>query len=275
MSDRRLTPANGRVAAAHLEGIVQADSYVTGSPRSVARPVVDLLAAPDGARDRQLLQGASVTVFEDREGWAFVQADVDGYVGYVDNSHLGDPVQTTHRIATAATHSYATESFKSREQLYLPFGAQVTVTDERHKVFETPLGYIPKKHLRPLDRPFADPVTVAQLFFGAPYLWGGNSTLGIDCSGLVQASLLACQIACPGDSDMQMKALGVDISPDGTLARGDLIFWKGHVAIMVDAEVLLHANAHHMACVYEPFAAARTRVKAQGDGDILACKRIS
>jgi cell wall-associated NlpC family hydrolase len=274
MTDRRIRPANGRVAARHLQGIVVADAYVDGTSMQIVEPIVDLCAKPGGKRDRQLLLGAGVTVLENRDGWSFVQSDGDGYVGYVLNGALGAPQTPTFRIATAATHAYETESFKSADLMRLTFGAQVTVTDERHKMYETPQGFIPKKHLRPLDRPFADPVTVAQLHFGTPYLWGGNSTAGVDCSGLVQAGLQACGHFCPGDSDMQQAELGQDIAPDAPLKRGDLLFWKGHVGIMVDAEVLLHANAHHMATAYEPIAAATIRIKAQGDGDITARKRL-
>lgn len=274
MSDRRLTPTNGRVAARHLQGIVTAEAYVDGASRHVSEPIVDLCPKPGGRRDRQLLLGASVMVFEDIEGWAFVQSDADGYVGYVQSGSLTADANPTFRVVTAATHAYETESFKSYDRMRLPFGCKVQVIDERPKMFETPHGFIPKKHLRPLDRPFADPVTVAQLYFGTPYLWGGNSTVGVDCSGLVQAGLQACDIFCPGDSDMQQADLGQDLGPDGPLQRGDLIFWKGHVGIMVDKDVMLHANAHHMAVAYEPIEAATIRIKAQGDGDITARKRL-
>lgn len=274
MSDRRLTPANGRVAARHLQGIVAAETYVDGQAKRVTRPIVDLCPHPGARRDRQLLLGAGVTVFEDRDGWSFVQADADGYLGYVPSTAICDAPSPTFRIATAATYVYETESFKSTDLMQLTFGAQVTVIDERPKMYETPQGFIPKKHMRPLDRPFADPVTVAQLYFNTPYLWGGNSTAGVDCSGLVQAGLQACGHFCPGDSDMQQADLGYDIAPDAPLQRGDLMFWKGHVGIMVDADVMLHANAHHMATVYEPMETATLRIKAQGDGDITARKRL-
>ena len=273
MSDRRLTPANGRVAASHLHGHVDAAAFVDGDRMQVVWPLVDLRAAPDGPRDRQLLRGAGVTLYERRDGWAFVQAQADGYVGYVPEEALGTAEVPTHRVATAGTHAYAAESFKSADLMHLSFGAQVRVMDERHKMFETDAGFIPKKHLRPLDRPFADPVTVAQLFFGTPYLWGGNSRLGVDCSGLVQAALLACDRTCPGDSDLQMVEVGETLAPDAPLRRGDLVFWKGHVGMMVDSDVMIHANAHHMAVAYEPLEAAITRIAAQGDGEVLVRKR--
>ncbi|MFU8822616.1 C40 family peptidase [Yoonia sp.] len=271
MTDRRLTPANGRVAALHLAGQVAADKYLAGVPMMLTCPVSDLCAAPAGARDRQVLLGAVVTVFEDRAGWSFVQM-ADGYVGYVASDRLGQVRDTTHMVGTAATHAYLAEDFKSPDVMSLPFGARVTVLDERAKFFETSLGFIPKKHLRPLDRPFTDPATVAQLHFGVPYLWGGNSTRGIDCSGLVAAALNACSIASPADSDLQCAGLGADFT--GTARRGDLIFWRGHVAMMVDEATLIHANAHHMATAYEPLEAATLRITAQQGGPVTARRRI-
>ncbi len=271
MTDRRLTPANGRVAAMHLAGSVEAERYVEAWPATVAVPILDLRAIPDGPRDRQLLLGAHASVFEDRDGWSFVQA-TDGYVGYVRSDELGAASAPSHFVSTTATHAYAEEDFKSLDRYHLPFGARVTVLDERRKFFETNVGFIPKKHLRELDRPFADPASVAQLFFGVPYLWGGNSTRGIDCSGLVTAALTACNIACPGDSDMQMTQVGADATGDDQ--RGDLLFWEGHVGMMVDAETMIHANAHHMATVYEPIDRAILRIEAQGDGPVIARKRL-
>jgi hypothetical protein len=262
------------VAASHLKGQVEAGIFSDGVPASVGQTVVDLCASPDGARDRQLLLGAAVTVYDRRDGWAFIQSKRDGYVGYVRNGALVADVTTTHRVSTPATHAYEGENFKTQDLLYLSFGSEVTVVDERQKFFETPHGFVPKKHLRPLGQVFSDPVTVAQLFFGVPYLWGGNSVGGIDCSGLVQAGFHACGHMCPGDSDMQCDGLGQLLADDATLQRGDLIFWKGHVAMMVDADTMIHANAHHMAVVYEGFAQATLRIKAQGDGDILARRRV-
>lgn len=271
MTDRRLTPANGRVAAMHLAGQVEAERYVAGWSAMVGAPVVDLCAGPVGARDRQLLHGAEVAVFEDQEGWSFVQA-VDGYVGYVQSGHLTDFTAPSHFVATVGTHAYTAEDFKSPDLHGLPFGARVTVLDERRKFFETNVGFIPKSHLRQLDRPFSDPATVAQLHFGVPYLWGGNSTRGIDCSGLIAAALSACGVDCPADSDLQCAGLGRSF--EGAYQRGDLVFWDGHVGMMVDAETMVHANAHHMATVYEPIERAILRIKAQGDGPVIARKRL-
>ncbi len=274
MTDQRLTPANVRVAASALKGFVDAPAYVEGLLKSVVQPLVNLCAAPNGPRNRQLLLGAQVTVFEEYEGWAFIQS-VDGYVGYVTATSLGPHVAVTHFVATPATHAYLSEDFKSPDLMRLSFGARVAVLDERKKYFETPQGFIPKKHLRPMSQPFSDPVTVAQLHFGVPYLWGGNAIDGIDCSGLVAAALLACGIACPADSDLQRAQLGTPLDKDAPLQRGDLVFWKGHVGLMVDEHILIHANAHHMSTVYEPIDRAILRIATQGDGDVLIRKRLT
>jgi cell wall-associated NlpC family hydrolase len=269
--DYRLTPFNGTVAALSLAGQVAAQRFTAGEPRSVTAPLTDLLVAPDGPRDRQLLKGTPVTAFEDRDGLTYLQSARDGYCGWAATAALGPPCTPTHLVATRATHLYRDEDFKSPDLAHLSFGVQVTVTNERKRVWETPDGFIPKPALRPLDKPFRDPVTVAQLHFGTPYLWGGNSVLGIDCSGLAQAALLACAIPCPGDSDLQ-QSLGQDA--DGPPQRGDLWFWRGHVALVVDADTLIHANAHHMATAYEPLGNAALRIEAQGGGPVIARRRV-
>ena len=274
MSDRRLTPANGRVAASYLRTTHQAETYVDGALVQVTTAVADLLDKPDGRRERQSLIGADLRRYEDRDGWSFVQG-ADGYVGYMRSAALGPIAPTTHFVGTLATHAYESESFKARDLMHLPFGAQVQVLAERHKFYETTLGYIPKKHLRPNERPFTDPATVAQLHFGVPYLWGGNSTLGLDCSGLISAALGACGIACAGDADLQEAQLGVALAADAPLMRGDIVFWKGHVGMMVDEATLIHANAHHMAVVYEPINNAMLRIETQGDGPVTSRKRLA
>ncbi|TRD22185.1 NlpC/P60 family protein [Palleronia caenipelagi] len=274
MADRRLTPANGRVADLSLEGQVDAERFVTPEPARVAVPVADLWSSPEAtARDRQLLWGETVEVYERRDGMAFVRAARDGYVGYVSETCLGPPQEATHIVGVPATHLYPEPNMKSLAMHRLSFGARLKIVAVSEKFYETEEGlHVPRPHLRAAIRPVEDPVSVAQLFFGVPYLWGGNSSNGIDCSGLVQAACLAAHIPCPGDSDMQEQTLGVPA--EGPARRGDLFFWKGHVAIAVDGEVLIHANAHHMAVQYERIDDAIARIADQGDGPFTSHKRL-
>lgn len=273
MSDPRRTPANARVAAAHLADVPDGVARVDGAARRILRPVVDLLRAPDGPRDRQLLFGEEVTAYEDRDGWAFVQADRDGYVGYVPTATLGPARAATHWVAAAATHVYGEPDIKSPDRMALSHGSRLTVTEIRNRFAATPEGYVPTVHLRPVAEGFPDPVAVAELFLGTPYLWGGNSRWGIDCSGLVQAAMLACGIPCPGDSDQQENELGGLMPAGSPVNRGDLLFWKGHVAMAAASDTLIHANAFAMAVSREPLRQAIDRIAAQGDGPVTAHRR--
>jgi cell wall-associated NlpC family hydrolase len=275
VTDRRITPANDRVAAEHLRGQVEAPRYDEGMPARIALPYADLWRRPGGGRDRQLLLGDAVTIYDRHEGYAFVQSQKDGYVGYLSEAVLGslDPAPT-HWVAVPGSQAYAEPDFKVPQTLDLVFGASVAVVSHQAGWFETAEGlFIPKPHLWPLDKRFTDPVTAAQLFFGAPYVWGGNTPRGIDCSGLVQAALLAAGHDCPADSDQQ-ETLGQPLEADAPLQRGDLLFWKGHVAMAVDRETLIHANAFRMAVAYEPAENAIRRIEAQGDGPVIARRRI-
>ncbi len=274
--DRRLTAANGRVAAQELAGRIRAQRYVQPDPARIAPPVADLLdaPAPDGRRDRQLLTGWAVEVFERRDGYAFVRSLRDGYVGYIAERALAGPEQATHRVCARTTHVYPRPDLKSRECLSLSFGSEVAVTGGDADFVATRHGWIPAPHVAPLDRLFDDPVTVAGLFLGVPYLWGGNSGFGIDCSGLVQAALLACGHACPGDTDMQAGAVGRALAGGTPPERGDLLFWQGHVAMVTDAQTLIHANAGHMAVSREPIAAAIARIAGRGEGPVTAHRRL-
>ncbi len=272
--DRRLIPANEHVAADFLRGQVEAPAFSKGEPRRIGVPFADLCRSPAGARDRQLLLGDAVTVYEFRDRWAFVRADKDGYVGYLPENTLGAWEAPTHWVAVPGSHAYASADFKATDRVSLVFGCSVRIVGETKKFRETADGlHIPKPHLWPIGKRFADPATVAQLHFGVPYLWGGNTTRGIDCSGLVQAACLACGIECPSDSDLQ-EALGTALPPDADLQRGDLLFWQGHVAICIDGDTLIHANVHHMAVAYEPIEQAIRRIEAQGDGPVTARRRL-
>lgn len=272
-TDPRLTPANRRVAHQSLRGQVLADRFVPGEAARITCPLTDLCRAPAGPRDRQLLMGAEFLVLERRQDHAFGQAMQDGYVGWVATSALGPAVPATHFVCASASHLYTAPDIHAPQVATLSFGSRLTITENQGTFAGTDTGlFAPRAHLRALDHPFDDPAAVAALFLGTPYLWGGNSRGGIDCSGLVQAAYLACGIACPPDSDLQ-AAWGQEIADGAPLGRGDLMFWRGHVAMITDPATLIHANAHHMAVTLEPVANTIARILAQGGGPVTARRR--
>lgn len=271
--DRRVTPFSGRVALEALRGRVAAEDFVAGEAGAVAVPLADLCAAPGGARDRQVLSGEPLVVVERREGHAFVQMGKDGYCGWLAEAEVGPEAAATHWVAVRGTHLYPEPRVQARERAALPFGARLAVTGGCAKWAEVAGGFVPAMHLRRVGDHFHDPVAVAEVFLGAPYLWGGNSAAGIDCSGLVQGAFVACGRACPGDSDLQ-AAMGVEVAPGAVLRRGDLVFWKGHVALMVDEARIIHANGHSMDVRIEGLEAATARIAAQGGGPVTGRRRV-
>ena len=268
--DRRLTPANARAALEYLRGQVDAPRYVAGEAAQVTAALADLCDAPESMRARQVLMGDAAVVVDRHEGWAFVQMRKDGYCGYLPEAALWPTDEATHWVAAPATHLYHEPDMKLRETAALTMGAQLRVLAEAGNWAETTRGFVPKMHLKPLGEWHKDPVAVAQTFLGVPYLWGGNSRAGLDCSGLVQAAMLACGKPCPGDSDLQ-QGLGAPVSEKAALKRGDLVFWKGHVAIAMNADYQIHATAAFMAVVVEPAKAAIARIA--GSGPVVARRR--
>ncbi len=240
----------------------------------IIQPVIDLLRHPDGPRDRQLLFGDTVTVLDDQNGWSKISASKDGYTGWVATDHLGPIEPQTHWIVAASTHAYEKPDIKSRDLTSLNFGSKIRALSEEGGFLETPIGFIPGVHAVPAYSLLTDPVSAAELFLGTPYLWGGNSRFGLDCSGLVQLALLACGVPCPGDSGDQEREVGGSVPEGDPARRGDLLFWKGHVAWVAAENLLLHANAYHMAVALEPMDQAIARIAAQGDGPVTAHKRL-
>jgi NlpC/P60 family/Bacterial dipeptidyl-peptidase Sh3 domain len=243
---------------------------LTSGRAQVIEPVVDLMCEPGGPRDRQVLFGESVEIQGTADGWSRIKADKDGYAGYVRSPSLGVEHAPTHWISAPSSHIYSAPDLKSPDLMALSFGSRVTMVSQAGKYVETHAGFIPRSHLIPIGTHMSNPFEVAALFLGTPYLWGGNSRFGIDCSGLVQAAFIACGRPCPGDSHQQETAFGAALPSGTTPRRGDLLFWKGHVAMVVDADTLLHANAFHMAVSYEPLQGAIERIKAQDEGPVTS-----
>ncbi|MHC2331459.1 C40 family peptidase [Bradyrhizobium sp. USDA 4454] len=280
MHDARLTPARADLAAKYLEGKIKAARFVDGTLFEVRDAIAPLRRAPaaDAEQMTQALRGERVTIYDrNGEGWAWGQLADDGYVGWIPDAALTKPGATpTHKVTALRTLAFPGPSIKLPPVEALAMGSKLTILRE-DGVFALTRGgwHLPRQHLAPLDAMAADFVAVADQFVGTPYLWGGKSSLGIDCSGLVQIALTAAGTGCPRDSDMQQDGLGRELTSAEAkhLQRGDLIFWKGHVAIARDATTIVHANAHHMATVVENTQAAIARIKAAGS-DVVAIKRL-
>jgi hypothetical protein len=270
--DRRFWPATERVAHISLRGQVAGVSFVEGDALQIGAALADLLRAPDGPRERQLLRGDGFTVIEDVGGWAFGFATRDGYCGWVRRGALIAPLAISHWVASCGTHLHDQPRVQASSEA-LPMRAGVQVTGMAGAFAEVVGGYVPATHLREIGDWLADPVAVAEMFLGTPYLWGGNSRAGIDCSGLVQGAFLACGLACPGDSDLQ-AAMGAEVPEGAALRRGDLVFWKGHVAMMVDDARIIHANGHSMDLRIEGLEAAAARIAARGGGPVTGRRRV-
>lgn len=278
--DPRLTPARPDLAAKHLEGKVTAARFAEGIELEVFDPIAPVRREPshDAALDTEALKGERVVIYDrDAEGWAWGQLKTDGYVGWLPDNALVQPRSTpTHKVTALRTFAFPGPSIKLPPAESLPLGAYIEVVKtEGGFVITSQRHYLPAQHVAPLNTNEADFVAIAERFVGTPYLWGGRTSLGIDCSGLVQTSLAAAGIAAPRDSDMQEGALGTALPPSQwhDLKRGDLIFWKGHVAIVRDGSTIVHANAHHMATAIEPTDAAIARIKAAGS-DVTSIKRL-
>jgi hypothetical protein len=280
MDDPRLTPARGDLAAKYLEGRLQAARFVSGEEFEVVDALAPLRELPSSDAEllTQALKGERVTIYDrNGEGWAWGQLNSDGYVGWLPDSALAKPgAAPTHKVTSLRTFAFPGPSIKLPPVDTLTLGAMVTMIRENGPFAVTPdRQYLPLTHLGRIDEHEKDFVAVAERFVDTPYLWGGKSSLGIDCSGLVQLSLNATGIGCPRDSDLQQDGLGRELDARETtqLRRGDLIFWNDHVAIVRDADTIVHANGYHMATAVENAQDAIARIKAAGN-EVLAIKRL-
>jgi hypothetical protein len=279
-SDPRLTPARPDLAAKYLEGKVEAARFVDGEELEIFDGVAPMRRQPfSGAMlDTQALKGERVIVYDrNDEGWAWGQLRSDGYVGWLPDLALYRPgPPPTHKVTALRTFAFPGPSIKLPPVDTLPLGARIAVVRFHEAFAVTSEGhFLPVSHVGAIDTFESDFVGVAERFVGTPYLWGGKSSLGIDCSGLVQVALTASGTGCPRDSDMQEAALGRLLSAEEarTLQRGDLMFWKGHVAIVRDAATIVHANAHHMATAIENTRDAIARIAATGS-EVTGIRRL-
>jgi cell wall-associated NlpC family hydrolase len=269
MADKRLTPARPDLAASSLKGQMEAARFVDGEEAAVAWGRVSLRAGPsyDSGQVSELLFGEIVTIYERKDGWAWLQAKTDSYVGYARESGLGPAFEADARVTQLLTPLLSAPDVKSPLRDLLPLNARVKRGRQEGNFVAVADGFVSARALAPADAP--DFVAVAERFVGVPYVWGGKTFQGLDCSGLIQTALQAASIACPRDTDIMEQALGRAITRD-QMKRGDLIFWKGHVGVMRDAHTLLHANAFHMQVSSEPLDAAIARIATP----VTAIKRL-
>jgi cell wall-associated NlpC family hydrolase len=285
--DPRLHAWRSDLADARLEGKVPSGRFVAGLRKRVVAPSAPLrhVARPDAPLDSELLRGEAVRVFEETmEGWAWVQNETDGYVGYVSSDALAPAApEPTHRVSALRTFIYPGPDMKLPARAALSIGSRVTVTGEaetrgtRFGILDGGEGAVVMAHVEPVDAPTeADFAGVALRFLRVPYLWGGRTSLGLDCSALVQLALMVAGVPAPRDTDMQAAAIGLVVEDGiaGPLVRGDLIYWKGHVAIAIDGETIVHASGHHMAVVTERLAEALPRI-GQSAGPPRVVRRLA
>jgi cell wall-associated NlpC family hydrolase len=273
--DRRITPARPDLAAEHLRGTVEAARFVKGRTLQAARGVVDLKRAPDdhAGLETQILCGESFTAYEEAGGWLWGQAGHDSYVGYARPADFVPPSRATHRVIARATPLLSGAEVKSAARDRLPLNAKIAMAESGARFARLADGFVFVGHIAPIDFAAHDWVGIAESFLGVPYLWGGKTDSGCDCSGLIQTALEAGGIAAPRDTDMMEVEVGHPIALDGPFLRGDLLFWKGHMGVMLDAGRLLHANAHFMQVTAEPLETALARIAAEG-AEIRTAKRL-
>ena len=268
LPDRRLNAYRPDLADESLRGIVAADRYVTGTPARVAAPVAALRSRPEKTAgiDTELLFGERLRVLDQADGWAWIKSEFDGYVGYLPDTALeADGAAATHIVAVPRTFAYSGPDLKTPAAFALSIGSRLTVTGEseargtRYLTLAGGQSVVAGHCVTIGERASDDYVSVAARFLETPYLWGGRSGFGLDCSALVQLSMMMTGRTVPRDSDMQAAGLGAPVERDA-LRRGDLVFWKGHVAIMEDEETILHANGHTMSVAREGLEAAIDRI---------------
>ena len=267
--DPREHPFRERVAASYLKGRVEADRFVDGHMYKVVTGVLPIHAAgdPRSGRTSELLFGERFMAYETVGGWVWGQNQADGYVGFVRADGLTpDEGAPSHEISTLRVHAYEKPDLKSTPVALLHMTSRVQVTDEvaGHCRIDTG-GWVPRGHLAPIGEVETDIIASARRFLHTPYLWGGRSSLGLDCSALVQLALMRNGRSSPRDSDQQERTIGTKVDAGIDAARrGDLLFLKGHVVILSEPDVVLHANAHHMAVVEEPLGEFLERMRGLG-----------
>ena len=273
--DARVKAIRPDLADVALAGLYFAPHYAAAAERGVTAPSVFVRGSADAAATAitELLHGESFHMLDARGGWAWGYCGHDHYVGYVPQAALGEPIAATHET-TGATPLFAAADIKSPILALYPAHARLTGTAEGD-FLATENGFVHARHVRPVAETESDWVAVAERHLGSPYIWGGRGGLGHDCSGLVQVALAACGIVAPRDTDQQAEAIGTLLDDNAQLRRGDIIFFPGHVGLMIDGQRLIHANAHWMAVTIEPLSDVIARLADKHERPVTARRRVS
>ena len=278
--DKAINPYRDDIAASKLAGIVDALTFIEPEEMQINIPSAFLKSAPDSKSPslNESLLGDLFEVYEIKNGFAWGQLARDNYVGYIETHALNDDIFTpSHKINVLRTYGFAEPSIKSKIISTLSLGAKIAANGQVQNGFYDcgEFGFVFAKHICEIGEFFDDPAAIASLYLNAPYTWGGNSSFGVDCSGLAQNAFAACGINLPRDARMQEEiGQNIEIKPDlSGLKRNDLIFWKGHVGIMMDETNIIHANAFHLMTVIEPLAITNQRYLAN-DLSIRNIKRL-
>ncbi len=243
--------------------------------RRIKAPVANLYSDQGTTLERQFLFGEAFCVTAEQNGWAEGYRPSDQYAGFLRVDDLAGWADPSNRISDMGGHVYAVPNFKTVPMMHLPFQAEITVVgEEGHYVELAGGGFVHQQQVESLVAIEPDYVKTAERYLGVPYLWGGNTQYGLDCSGLVSAALKRAKIDCAADSGAQEKTVGERLTHSEPLQRGDFVFWEGHVGLIHGPDMLLHANGYHMKTVLEPFEQACTRILAAGNGPVTSRKRL-
>ena len=279
--DPRTTLARKDLADTALKARVRAERYAPIKSKVVSTGIVDVKKTPNNSAPllTQAFFGEEVSMLDEANGWAFCQLNSDGYVGFLKSEHLSTHgLQPSHSVAVPLSHVYPKPDVRAPIGMAIPFGAQVTISEgvEEKRFSEVRgLGWIYKRHLKPLGSLNADYLQTAAMFLHAPYVWGGKTALGLDCSALVQLALNYAGKDCPRDTDQQLEMLGRSVGANiSACEKGDLVFFPGHVGFMLDKMRLLHANATYMRVTLDKLESVVSRLSMVHDNPVVDIRRL-